>query len=104
MSSLMHESVGQLESAVLTHEAEGDRVGAAHARLALGRALLAASDPAGREILEDAGTCFEELGDEDSMIAVDLALRDAADVFEESPRSFQSGYRRSSVPPPRVDD
>ena len=38
------------------------------------------------------------------MLAVDLALRDAADVFEESPQSFQSGYRRSSVPPPRVDD
>ena len=104
MSSLTHESFGELESAVLTHEAEGDRVRAAHARLALGRALLAASDPAGREILEDAGTCFEELGDEESMMAVDLALRDAADVFEESPRSFQAGYRRSSVPPPHVDD
>ena len=32
------------------------------------------------------------------MMAVDLALRDAAgEFFEESPRSFQSGYRRSSV-------
>ncbi len=46
--------------------------------------------------------CFEELGDEDAMLAVDLALRDAAGEFEESPRSFQSGYRRSSVPPPRL--
>jgi hypothetical protein len=97
-----HESVGELESAVLTHEAEGDRAGAARARFALGRALLAACDPAGREILEDAGTCFEELGDEDSMLAVDLALRDAAGDFEESPQSFQSGARRSSIPPPRV--
>jgi hypothetical protein len=104
MSLHTHESVGELESAVLTYEAAGDRASAARARFALGRALLAASDPAGREILEDAGTCFEELGDEDAMLAVDRALRDAADVFEESPQSFQSGYRRSSVPPPRVTD
>lgn len=92
----------ELETAVLVHEAEGDRLGAARARLALGRALLAASDPAGREILEDAGTCFEELGDEAAVMAVDLALRDAAEEIEESPGSFQSGYRRSSVPPPYV--
>jgi hypothetical protein len=99
----MH-TLGELESAVLNHDAQGDRVAGARARLALGRALLAAADPAGREILEDAGTCFEELGDEDSMLAVDLALRDAAGDFEESPRSFQSGARRSSIPPPRVDE
>jgi hypothetical protein len=103
MSQPTHEAVVELESAVLMHEAKGDRVGAARARFALGRALLAAQDPAGREILEDAGTCFEELGDEESMIAVDLALRDPAYVFEESPRSFQATYRRSSVPPPHVD-
>ena len=103
MSLHVQPSVGELESAVLLHEAEGNAVGAARARLALGRALLAASDLAGREILEDAGTCFEELGDEESMLAVDLALRDAAYVFEESPQSFQSGRRRSSVPPPRLD-
>jgi hypothetical protein len=102
MSLQLELSVGELERAVLTHEAEGNRVGAARARFALGRALLAASDPAGREILEDAGTCFEELGDEDAMLAVDLALRDASYTFEESPKSFQSGRHRSSVPPPRV--
>lgn len=70
----------------------------ARARLALGQALLAAGEPAAREILEDAGTCFEELGDEASMIEVDAALRDAAESIEESPRSFHRRASDSEIP------
>jgi hypothetical protein len=87
-----------LASAVAAHRAEGDLASAAHAQLALGQALLAAGEPAGREVLEDAGTWFEELGDEASMQVVDLALRDAAESIEESPRSFHRRASDSQIP------
>lgn len=51
MSLHTHVSVADLKSAVLTQEAGGNRIGAARARFALGRALLAASEPAGREMV-----------------------------------------------------
>ncbi len=69
-------------------DAKTDRAAAARARFTLGRALLALLDPTGRQLIEDAGTCFEELGDHASVRAVDAALRAA--TIEESPRSFQS--------------
>jgi hypothetical protein len=104
MSAHICERIVDLERTVHIHDAAGDREASARARLALGRALLAAHDPSGREILEDAGTCFEALGDEAAVLEIDAALRDAADRIEESPRSFQeTARRRSSVPPPDLD-
>lgn len=91
------ERLTELARAVMARDAEGDPVSAARARLALGHALLAAGEPAAREILEDAGTCFEELGDEASMLEVDVALRDAASTIEESPRSFHWRASESSM-------
>lgn len=81
-----------LAKAVVAHDARGDHVASAAARLELGMALMGASDVAAREVLEDAGTRFEELGDDGGMLAVDAALREAAEWIEESPRSF---HRRS---------
>lgn len=72
----------------VAEDAKTDRAAAARARFALGRALLALHDPAGRQLVEDAGSCFEELGDHAAVLAVDAALRSA--TIEESPRSFQS--------------
>ncbi|MDB4944259.1 MAG: hypothetical protein JWP97_3793 [Labilithrix sp.] len=71
-------------------DARSDGRIAALARFALGRALLAQHDPEGRRLLEDAGTCFEEIGDEAAVLAIDAALRQAAEVIEECPRSFAS--------------
>jgi hypothetical protein len=96
------EDVALLEREVLLLDGLGDRAGAARARLALGRALLAVDDPLGREILEDAGDWFEEVGDEAAVLAIDDALRTAAAVIEESPASFQASSHRKSVPPMRA--
>jgi hypothetical protein len=96
------EDVVLLEREVLLLDALGDRTAAARARVALGCALLAKDDPLGREILEDVGTWFEELGDEAAVLAIDEALRSAAAVIEESPASFQASSRRKSVPPMRA--
>jgi hypothetical protein len=92
---LRRTSIDALERAVRVFDAQGDRASSAHARFELGLALIAEGEAAGREILEDAGTCFEEMGDETSVLAVDLALRGAADLIAESPRSFQAAYRRT---------
>jgi hypothetical protein len=71
-----------------------DDLARAHALEARGHALWAAGDPACREAFEDAGTLFEELGDEAAVRAIDVLLREVANLVEESPRSFQSGGRR----------
>lgn len=86
------ERLTDLARAIMTYDATGDRLSSARARLALGQALLAAGEPSAREVLEDAGTCFEDLGDDPSMHEVDLALRDAAHLIEESPRSFHTPH------------
>ncbi|HSO35334.1 MAG TPA: hypothetical protein VLT33_22550 [Labilithrix sp.] len=98
--AINHIAVGELDDArrvvndalrlldAVAEDATTDRGAAARARFALGRALLALQDPTGRQLVEDAGTCFEELGDQPSVHAVDAALRTAG--IEESPRSFQS--------------
>lgn len=62
----------------------------AEARFAIGGALLALAEPSARVMLEDAGTLFEELGDDDAVMRVDAALREAEATIEESPRSFQA--------------
>ncbi len=61
----------------------------ARASLDLGEALVLLGDPTCRELLEDAGTLFEDLGDEDAVLRVDRLLRVAQATIEESPRSFQ---------------
>lgn len=65
----------------------------ARASLDLGEALVILGDPTCREILEDAGTLFEDLGDDEGVVRVDALLRTAQATIEESPRSFQA--RRS---------
>jgi hypothetical protein len=60
----------------------------AQASLDLGEALVLLGDPTCRELLEDAGTLFEDLGDEDGIKRVDVLLRTAQASIEESPRSF----------------
>lgn len=62
----------------------------AQASVDLGEALVILEDPTCREILEDAGTLFEDLGDDDGVRRVDLLLRRAEATIEESPRSFQA--------------
>lgn len=62
----------------------------AEARFAIGCALLALAEPSARVMLEDAGTLFEELGDDEAVMRVDAALREAEATIEESPRSFQA--------------
>jgi hypothetical protein len=103
--AINHVAVGELDDArrvvadatrlldAVAEDARADRRVAARARLGLGRALLALGNPAGRQLLEDAGTCFEELGDEAAVLAIDTALREAAAAIEESPRSFQARTR-----------
>jgi hypothetical protein len=50
-------------------------------------------EPAARGILEDAGDLFEDLGDEPTVRAIDLTLREVQNDFEESPRSFHALVR-----------
>jgi hypothetical protein len=72
-----------------------DAAAIARASLDLGEALLVLGDPTCRELLEDAGTLFEDLGDEAAVLCVDALLRTAQASIEESPRSFQArpGFR-----------
>jgi hypothetical protein len=90
----------RFERAIELYDEQGERHEAARARLGLGRTLLVLGDPACREVLEDAGTLFEELRDESSVRHVDTLLREAEERIEESPMSFQAGYGRMSVIPP----
>jgi hypothetical protein len=82
------------ERAETIHLGRGDRTAAAMALRALGDRLFERRDPAARAVLEDAGSLFEELGDEKAVLEIDQALRALADEIEESPRSFQAGVRR----------
>jgi tetratricopeptide (TPR) repeat protein len=75
-------------SAARTFDEAGDLPGAARARFGLGRALQDLGDPSARVVLEDAGTLYEDLGDEEAMRAIDRALRVIAADLEESPKSF----------------
>ncbi len=67
----------------------------ARASLDLGEALVLLGDPTCRELLEDAGTLFEDMGDEEAVLRVDRLLRTAEATIEESPRSFQTRPPRS---------
>ncbi len=89
----LEDGVLKLEEAVVRADLAGNRRASAQARLELGRALLTLEDAACREVLEDAGTTFEELGDAARVVEIDALLRRAAIAIEESPRSFH-GRRR----------
>lgn len=90
----LEDGILKMEEAVVRADLSGDRLGSAQARLALGRALLALEDAACREVLEDAGTSFEELGEAARVVEIDALLRRAAIAIEESPRSFHGMRRR----------
>jgi len=94
-------SRGQLEraserfrAASQTFDDLGDAEGSARALLGLGKVLLGLEDPVCREVLEDAGTHLEDLGDEAGMKEVDTLLRVAEKSMDESPRSFVAGHGR----------
>ena len=92
-----HRAKAQLELAVALFDASGRAREGAKARRALAHALRRLGDPSARAVLEDAGTMFEGLGDEDAVVAIDRELRELEAEVEESPRSF---HARSSAPPP----
>jgi len=92
-----HRAKERLEIAVECFDGIGAQAESAKARFVLAKALLLLRDPSSRAVFEDAGTIFEELGDEDSVLAIDRCLREAeADFEDESPRSFCAGHRSSS--------
>lgn len=78
------------DEALAMFESAYDPATIARASLDLGEALVVLGDPTCRELLEDAGTLFEDLGDEEAVIRVDRLLRTAQATIEESPRSFQT--------------
>jgi hypothetical protein len=103
----------RFQAAARTFDEIGDAAGGARALLGLGRVLLGLEDPVCREVLEDAGTWLEDLGDDAAVREVDGLLRVAEASISESPRSFHavpmtgtpSGYvRTSSAPPPSREE
>jgi hypothetical protein len=109
---LLEQAGERFQAAARAFDEVGDAAGGAQALLGLGRVLLGLEDPVCREVLEDAGTWLEDLGDEAGVREVDSLLRVAERSIEESPRSFhaipihdvpQTGaVRGSSAPPPSV--
>jgi hypothetical protein len=87
-----------IEDATALLEEVTDLVVLGQARYALGRALTKLGDPKSRVMLEDAGTIFEELGDEEAVRRIDAALREAESRIEESPRSFHSTQLKAVRP------
>lgn len=79
------------ESAAAALRETEDRAARARALVGLGRVLLGLEEPASRDVLEDAGTLFEDLADESGMREVQkLLLIAEGSVERESPRSFHS--------------
>lgn len=87
----MLEQAGErFQAAARAYDDLGDSGGGARALLGLGRVLLGLEDPVCREVLEDAGTLLEDLGDEVAVRQVDGLLRLAQRSIDESPRSFHA--------------
>jgi hypothetical protein len=109
---LLEQAGERFQAAARAYDELGDAAGGARALLGLGRVLLGLEDPVCREVLEDAGTWLEDLGDEAAVREIDGLLRVAERSIDESPRSFhaipihdvpQTGQvRSSSEPPPSV--
>ncbi len=92
-----HRARERFEAAIATFDERKLLASAAQARVGLARALTMLKDPVARAILEDAGTAFEELGNDAAARAIDVELREVEAELEESPRSFQATsatYRR----------
>lgn len=89
-----HRAQALFEAALAAFERAGVLRSAARARLGLGRALRALGDHRSRAEIEDAGTLFEDLGDEGATRVVDQLLREIAAETEESPRSFHAASSR----------
>lgn len=83
-----HRAKERFAAAANVFDAEGDLRRSARARVGLARAMLMLRDPAARAVLEDAGTIYEELGDEREVLAIDRALREADAELEGAPISF----------------
>lgn len=94
---LLEQAGERYQAAARGFDEIGDAAGSARALLGLGRVLLGLEDPVCREVLEDAGTVLEDLGEEAAVREVDGLLRVAEKSIDESPRSF---HARSSRPPP----
>lgn len=106
---LLEQAGERYQAAARAYDAIGDAAGGARALLGLGRVLLGLEDPHCREVLEDAGTWLEDLGNEAAVREVGGLLRIAERSIDKSPRSFhavgisdlpKAGYTRSSSPPP----
>jgi hypothetical protein len=92
-----HRARERFAAAVNVFDAGNDLPAAARARMGLARAMLMLRDPAARAVLEDAGTIFEEIGDERAVRAVDRALREADADLEGCPSSFHVQIRYVSA-------
>ena len=88
-----HRALAVLDAAERHADLRGDLRTRAKALHVLGHALWTLADPACRAVFEDAGTLYEELGDDAGMRSIDAVLRDVALVIEESPRSFAARVR-----------
>ncbi|MBX3188742.1 MAG: hypothetical protein KF819_17120 [Labilithrix sp.] len=98
---LLEQAGERFQAAARAFDEVGDSASAAKALLGLGKVLLGLEDPVCREVLEDAGTWLEEIGDDAGVRQVDKLLRAAQASIEECPRSFVAGHgRASSAPPP----
>jgi hypothetical protein len=103
---LLEQAGERFQAAARAFDELGEAARGARALLGLGRVLLGLEDPVCREVLEDAGTWLEDLGDEAAVREVDGLLRIAERSIDDSPRSFHAipvAERVSSVPPPRVE-
>ena len=87
---LLEQAGERFQAAARAYDELGDSAGGAQALLGLGRVLLGLEDPVCREVLEDAGTWLEDLGDEAAVREVDGLLRVAERAIEESPKSFHA--------------
>ena len=90
---LLEQAGERFQAAARAFDDLGDAAGGAQALLGLGRVLLGLEDPVCREVLEDAGTWLEDLGDEAAVREVDGLLRIAERSIDESPRSFHAAQK-----------
>jgi hypothetical protein len=91
---LLEQAGERYQAAARAFDEIGDSAGSARSLLGLGRVLLGLEDPACREVLEDAGTTLEDLGDEAAVREVDGLLRVAERSIDECPRSFHASAKR----------
>jgi hypothetical protein len=87
---LLEQAGERFQAAARAFDELGEAARGARALLGLGRVLLGLEDPVCREVLEDAGTWLEDLGDEAAVREVDGLLRIAERSIDDSPRSFHA--------------